>query len=276
MKIHLVAHTPDPAKAIAAAFLNMGIGMDTRKLEAISNEQAADALSEIFKSHLMAPLSFASFNFFWEDIPLFMRAHLVRHNVGCRYAERSLRFYDANLRNPTKDYDWDAMPSLKNKIGKKFPFEGINLAAVAQEEMERQMQLYSMFISEGVSQEDARNFIGVWYPTALQTTFTYEALRNLLADRLSSQAHAFWQKAAYQIKTLITGVSPLLGEGLVDSCQLAGRCVWNSRFDRDCEACIRRGLKTAHEHIWNRGTSFGPGTQCDCGVMKPLLLEAGQ
>jgi hypothetical protein len=93
---------------------------------------------------------------------------------------------------------------------------------------------------------------------------------------LSSQAHPFWQAAAKQIKDLVSEVSPILGEALVDSCQLAGRCVWNSRFDRDCDACIARGLKKAHEHIWNRHTTLGPNTQCDCGIMRPNLLTDGK
>ena len=118
MQIKLVTHTPNPEKAIAAAFLNMGIGKDTTSLDQITDEQAADALKEIFKSHLDAPLEFASFNLFWEDIPIFLRAQLVRHRVGWGFAERSLRFYDANLRDPAKDYDWTAMPTIQGKVAK--------------------------------------------------------------------------------------------------------------------------------------------------------------
>ena len=272
MKIHLVSSTPNPKKAIAAAFLNMGIGKDTTELEQITDAEAKDALVEIFKSHLDAPLEFATFNLFWEDIPLFLRAQLVRHRVGWGFAERSLRFYDANLRNPVEEYDWEAMPTITDKPFNNEIFGGRPIKEVVKAEMERQMFLYSKLIEEGIDQQEARNVIGVWYPTAMQTTCSYRALRTMLADRLSSQAHPFWQKAAKEIKRLITEIDQELGDGLIDSCELHGRCVWNSRFDRDCDSCIARGRKKAHIHIWDRATSFGANTQCDCGVIKPFGL----
>ncbi len=265
MQIYLVTHTPQPKKAIAAAFLNMGIGKDITSLDQITEEQANDALKEILKSHLDAPLEYASFNFFWQDIPLFLRAQLVRHRVGWGYAERSLRFFDANLRNPMENYDWDTMPTITNH---KDP----NIKKAIEKIMAEQMVLYSLLLKKGIDQQDARNIIGVWYPTAMQTTCSFRALRQMLADRLSSQAHPFWQKAAKQIKQLITEVDPDLGAALVDSCELAGRCVWNSRMDRDCDACIKRGLKKPHKHIWTETTTFGKQTQCKCGILKPLNL----
>lgn len=274
MKIQLISHTPNPKKAIAAAFLNMGIGKDTTNLDQITEEEANDALKEIFKSHLDAPLEFASFNLFWQDIPLFLRAQLVRHRIGWGYAERSLRFFDANLRaDAVKNYDWDAMPSLKDKIGKPDGvFSGVPIKDVVEKEMNRQLDLYSLLLQEGVDQQDARNIIGVFYPTAMQTTCSYRALRGMLADRLSSQAHYFWQKAAKQIKEIVTQVDQQLGDGLVDSCTLYGKCVWNSKYDRDCDSCIAKKTKVAHEHIWDRATSFGDNTQCNCGILKPLNL----
>jgi len=279
MKIHLVNYTPEPLKSIAIPFLNMGIGRDIRTTDDLTMDEARDAIKEIFKSHLDAPTEFASFNLFWEDIPLFLRAQLVRHRIGWGFAERSLRFYDANLKDSVKEYDWDAMPTvMKDKEGNEklskgeAPFYGTPIKDVVEMEMKRQMDLYSKLLKEGVDQQEARNIIGVWFPTSMQTTCTYRALRAMLADRLSSQAHPLWQKAAHQIKDLITEISPELGAGLVDSCELAGRCVWNSRFDRDCDACIERGRKKKHEHVWNRETSYGKNTQCDCGIMKPFDL----
>jgi hypothetical protein len=268
-----VTHTPDPAKAIAAAFWNTGIGHDVKSLSEISDEKAADALSEMFKSHLDGALEFASFNFFWEDIPIFMRAHLVRHRVGWGFAERSLRYYDAAMEDEVVNYDWGAMPNLPDAPAPgRTILGGQSLRGMMAGEMKRQVQFYDLLLKEGVDQQDARNVIGVWYPTNMQTTCTYRALRTMLASRLTSQAHPFWQKAAREIKALVTEVSPVLGAGLVDVCQIAGRCVWHSRFDRDCDDCIKRGMATAHEHNWTRTTSRGAFTQCDCGVMKPLLL----
>ena len=274
MKIHLVTNTPNPGKAIAAAFINMGIGKDVKSLDDITDAEAENALSEIFKSHLTAPLEFASFNFFWEDIPIFLRAQLVRHRVGWSYAERSLRFYDANLKDPTKKYDWDAMPSLK---GMKFvnPISGseVDMNEVMQQEMERQMIIYSAMIKQKIDQQDARNVIGVWYPTSMQTATTYRALRETMADRLSSQAHPLWQKAAKQIKELVSSVDKQLGDGLIDRCALSGRCVWLSKYDRGCPDCVARGWRKEHVHVWDRDTTFGKNTQCNCGTINKKLLN---
>jgi len=217
MKIHLISHTKEPLKSIAVAILNMGIGKDIRSIEDITYKEAVEAIKDVFKSHLDSPLEYASFNLFWEDIPLFLRAQLVRHRVGWGFAERSLRFYDANLRNPVENYDWDAMPTIKEKISEQEVLGKHPLKDLVESEMKRQMELYSLLLKEKVSQQDARNVIGVWYPTAMQTTCTYRALRQMLADRLSSQAHPFWQKAAKEIKQLIARIDPYLGEGLVDS-----------------------------------------------------------
>lgn len=273
MKIHLVTSTPEPKKAIAAAFLNMGIGKDTTSLSEISDEQANDAISEIFKSHLDAPLEYASFNLFWQDIPLFMRAQLVRHRVGWGFAERSLRFFDAKLREDSvKNYDWEAIPTVTDKPTKNAIFGGLTTKQIVEREMIRQLELYGLLLEEGVDQQDARNIIGVFYPTAMQTTCTYRALRQMLEDRLSSQAHPFWQKAARQIKALVTEVDPVLGAGLIDGCEKDGKCRWRSKYDRDCASCIERGREKAHEHIWDRETSFGPNSQCNCGILKQVFL----
>ena len=70
MKITLLTNTPEPKKAIAAAYLNMGVGKVFTKIEDITDKEASDGLKEILKSHLDSPLEFASFNLVWEDIPL--------------------------------------------------------------------------------------------------------------------------------------------------------------------------------------------------------------
>lgn len=253
--------------------INMGIGRDVKNLDDITEEEAKGYLNEVLISNLPEPLTFASFNFFWQDIPLFLRAQLVRSHIGWSFAERSLRFYDANLNNPVDDYSWDAMPSLTDDPTKEEPpFFGTSTKKVMKMEMERQMKLYTDLLKAGADQQEARNVIGVWFPTDMQTTCTYFALRKLIGKRISSQAHPLWQSAAQQIKALVTEVSPMLGEALIDECLMYGKCLWNSRLDRDCGDCISRGAKKSHEHEWTQTTTFGEKTQCSCGILKPLGL----
>lgn len=273
MKIYLISYTQNPEKAIAASMINMGIGKDITNLDEVSDEMVKEYLNEVLISNLPEPLTFASFNFFWQDIPIFLRAQLVRHHIGWSFAERSMRFYDANLDNPLNSIDWEqGLPSV-NEDSKKELFDK-NSKEIIKFEMSRQLDLYSMLIKSGVDQQDARNIIGVWYPTNIQTTCTYYALRHMISKRIGSQAHPLWQDAAKQIKALVTQVSPVLGESLVDACTIAGRCLWKSKLDRDCADCIKRGIEKSHTHIWNRHTSFGENTQCSCGIMKFNQIEA--
>ena len=184
-----------------------------------------------------------------------------------------MRYYDANMKSPVTDYDMVAMPTIKGKKGVgKTVLAGADLEGVMKNEMARQLELYSLLLQEGADQQDARNLIGVWYPTTMQTTCTYRALRAMLGDRLSTQAHPFWQQAAKQIKELITAVDKELGDALVDSCVMHGRCVWKSKYDRECDGCVARNWNVKHVHVYENETSFGKETQCKCGQMKPLNL----
>lgn len=273
MKISLITHTKDPLKAIAIPMLNMGIGKAVHSLDEISEEDALGYFNECIKSYLPEPLTFASFNLLWEDVPIFILRQLIRSHIGWSFAERSLRFWDPNLKKPVEEYDWKAMPIIdKIETHNEAPFFGTPLKKVVESEMSRQMELYKMLVEAGSDQQDARNILGVWFPTDIQTTCTYFALRHLLSKRLSSQAHPLWQEASRQIKELVTQVSKPLGDALVDACAIEGRCVWRSRLDRDCEDCIKRGKAQKHEHEYTETTSWGPNTQCKCGVLKPARL----
>ena len=254
MKIHLISYTKDPLKSIAAAILNIGIGRDIRTLDDISYEEAQKAFDDTCKSFLTSPLEYASFNFFWEDIPLFLRSELERARVGWSYAERSLRFYQANERNPVEKIDWKYFPSVKTDLDKKM---FITMAEI-------QMETYKNIKEYGLETQDARSSIGPWFGTALQTSSNFRALRDTMALRLSSQAHQGWKDAAGQIKQLVTEVDKVLGDSLTDICEIQGRCVWHSKMDRPCEDCKRRGRASNHEHSFSLKTKSGT-MQCSCG-----------
>jgi len=258
MQIHLISHTAEPLKSIAAACLNIGIGKDITSLADISREEAETVFKDTISSWLTSPLEYASFNFFWKDIPLFMRTELERARVGWSYAERSLRFYQAGERNPVEQIDWDLFPSVKTEEQK----------AAFKRMAEKNMSEYRRMQLNGLDTQDARNAIGVWFGTALQTSCNYRALRDTMAVRLSSQAHPAWQKAANRIKELVTEVDPLLGAGLVDVCEINKRCVWHSKLDRPCQNCIDRGKgENNHEHSFTLKTKSG-ALQCSCGELE--------
>ena len=257
MKIHLISYTSQPLKSIAAPILNIGIGRDIKDLDQIGRKEAISAFHDTLKSYLTSPLEFASFNFFWEDIPLFMRTELERARVGWGYAERSLRFYQAEERDPIERLDWRAFPSIKTEKQKQLFLESI----------QKEMQDYEHLKSEGIETQDARNVIGVWFGTALQTTANFRALRDTMAVRLSSQAHPMWQYAAKRIKQLVSDVDPVLGKALVDMCMIQGRCIWQSKLDRPCFDCKNRGWALNHVHKYTIKLKNNK-RQCSCGETK--------
>lgn len=269
MKIHLVTHTNEPLKAIAIAQGNIGIGRDIAGPNDISYEEASELVGDMLKSFLGSPLEFASFNLFWQDVPIFIVRELVRHRIGWSYAERSLRFYDVakeGISKPLEDFDESkfisvyedlSVPEIDNpEDDKEWSYAGFRQALYFQQR--EQMEFYSEWTSKGVPAQDVRLAIGVWYPTDIQTACTYRALRDMLALRLSSQAHPGWKDVAQQIKALVTEVDPILGGGLTDICEIQKRCVWYSKLDRPCEDCARRGRDVNHVHDFSNG-------QCTCG-----------
>lgn len=254
MKIHLISHTKEPLKAIAAACLNIGIGKDVCSVDDISRKEAIKVFKDTISSWLTSPLEFASFNFFWEDIPLFLRSELERARIGWSYAERSMRFYQAGTRNPVDKIDWKYFPSIKTDRQK-------TLFVL---ECKKEMKLYEQMKAQGIAIQEARCVIGSWYGTALQTSSTFRALRDTMAVRLSNQAHEGWKDATGQIKDLVTKVDPILGAALVDICELNQRCVWQSKLDRPCKDCVGKpwAKKINHVHDFSKG-------QCSCGEVKP-------
>jgi len=256
MKIYLLSYTKDPLKSIASAILSLGIGKGVTNLDNITREEAIDAFKDTCKSKLDSPLEFASFNFYFEDVPIFLLRELIRHRVGCSYAEQSLRFavLDENI---VDKFDPNFVKSVDTPEKRKEYFETLRLIT----------KQYKNLIDMGIEVQDARNVLGVWVPTHITTGFTYRALRDILALRQTSQAHPAWQDAVKQIKNLIEKVDPILNEELKDICLLSGRCTWKSKLDRNCDLCEKRFGEKTHVHKYDLYTWDGQ-PQCSCGVLK--------
>jgi thymidylate synthase (FAD) len=257
MKIHLISHTNEPLKAIAAAQLNIGTGRNITSINDISKEEAEETVADLLKSFLNSPLEFATINLFWENVPIFILRELIRHRIGWSYAERSLRFYDVADTDIDETTNMDYFPSLDDSVAD----EG---AAISTEDLwrntiDQQLDTYKWLKDHGASAQDARTVVGVWFPTNLQTACSFRALRDMMALRLSSQAHPAWKDAAKQIKAIVTGIDPFLGDALTDICDIQGRCVWQSRLDRPCDSCAERGRDANHGH------DYSNGGQCSCG-----------
>jgi len=258
-KIHLISHTSEPLKAISCAILNLGIGKDIIKLSDITKKEAENAFKDTVKSWLTSPLEYASFNFFVQNVPLFIIREWQRARIGWSYAERSMRFYQLN-------------ESIINKIDRRFYDSMDDKQWIAFLEIcKSQIKEYLKMRKQGIKTSDCRCVIGVWLPTQLQVSVNYRALRETMAVRLSAQAHSGWQIVAKEIKKLVAEVEPILGNNLVNVCELNQRCVWQSRMDRVCQDCIGKPWTKEPNHVHD----FSKG-QCSCGEFKPKTKKYGR
>jgi flavin-dependent thymidylate synthase len=257
-KMHLLTHTKEPMKAIANACLNLGIGKDITKSEDITYEEAETAFKDTIKSWLTSPLEYASFNFFAQNVPLYIVREWQRARVGWSYAERSMRFYQLD-------------ETIIDRIDRRFyPTYTDEQWASFKAMCLLQIHTYLELKKQGVETQDARCVIGVWLPTQLQVAVNYRALRDTLAVRLSSQANPGWQIVAREMKALVTEVDKTLGENLTDMCAIQGRCIWHSKLDRPCKECLERGRAENHVHKFDMKMKDGQ-MQCSCGMMQSEL-----
>lgn len=254
--LHLLSHTNEPLKAIAAAIENIGIGSDTTNLDDMTYEAAKDKVADTVKSYLSSPLEYASFNFFVQNVPIFIIREWVRARIGWSYAERSLRFFQLD-ETILEKIDRRFYPSLDDD-------QWVRFLAICRQEIGFYLELKERY---GFETQEARNVLGVWVPTQLQVAGNYRAIRDTMGLRLSSQAHPGWQLVAGEIKKRITEVDQFLGENITDICGIQGRCVWHSRLDRPCDDCMRRGREPNHSHSFTLQTKAGT-KQCSCGQLE--------
>jgi len=255
MRIDLQTCTEKPLHAIAAAALSIGRGQGARDVRDISDEDAVAAFKDACKGALSSVLEFATFNFFWQDVPIFLLRELYRSRFVSP-AEQSLRFTALDV-DIVDRFDMRYAPSVGENVG------------AYHELLKMQVMQYKLLLEQGVSVQDARNVLGVWVPTHTTTIISYRALRDILSVRQTSQAHPAWQDAVAQIKALVGAVHSVLAEELRDICDISGRCVWQSKLDRPCSACEARGRVANHVHDY---VLMGDGwAYCECGERKPIL-----
>jgi thymidylate synthase ThyX len=230
-------------QAIAAAHLSIGTGRGVHSLLGLTKEEAHPfdllydytepteeaivAFKDACKGFLSSALEFATFNFFWEDVPIFLLRELYRSRFVSP-AEQSLRFATVGA-GMAERFSMGYAPSILSEWQEEY-----------QNDLAAQILIYRKWLERGATPQDARNLLGVWVLTHTTTTMSYRALRDVLAVRQTSQAHPAWQDVVKQIKSLMWSIHPVLEEELRDICDIQGRCVWQSSLDRPCSACEQR------------------------------------
>lgn len=283
--VRLIWMTPDPLGAVAF-FNGIYSGKVYRSLDEVSDEARYQALVDVQKTHLQAPLEAIKLHFLIEGVDRSFTHQLVRQRTAV-YAQESMRFavlgdlIDATTLPPdllgtqrsdnlafaehvslaelreSREYD---MASKEERMRAVWDWAIANVDAA-----------YHMLVEGGMAAEEARGLL----PHATATRINYITdLRNLkdhAGNRLCTQAQFHWRMVFNQIVTEIAK----FGDGKPDDwqfkaiagsnlfrpvCYQIGHCPFQASFDRACsirdrvEANAKQG-RPSEEWIKDWGTS---------------------
>jgi len=173
LNVMLLAHTPDPERACAAAARQCYSDIGVQELkERMSDEQVKTLLDQVIKSGHTSTLEHATFTFGIEGISRACSHQLVRHRIAS-YSQQSQRYVNA------KNFNYILPPSIAANPELKKKFEDfIAIAAKA----------YTELSDSGISNEDARFVLPNACETKIVVTMNARALLNFFKERTCVRA----------------------------------------------------------------------------------------
>lgn len=272
-RVHLLAMTPDPLGAIAAA-CKMYEGHVVRNIaQDIKDEDRRHYFEQVQKTHLQAPFEFVDFHFMIEGVTRSFTHQMVRQRTAV-FAQESLRF-------AVKDGIDEEVALPPSLAGLKDDHPWVVLW---QQAVNRVDDIYCALIDAGMPAEDARGLL----PHNITTRLHYKTnLRNLMehaGNRLCTQAQFEWRLVWLQIVQAIreyrapvwdtgTEMNDWQYETLANLfrpiCYLTGKCEFKADFDRACS--IRNRVDANHEagrasSEWNEEYDVVEGNPIVAGV----------
>jgi len=225
--VHLLAMTPDPLGAIAAA-CRMYEGKPTYNLSEISPEEREHYANQVQQTHLKAPLEFVKFHFYIEGVPRDFTHQMVRQRTAV-FAQESMRF-------AVKD-NMAAEAYMPPSI------EALDLESPLRQEWFDHLtdveHFYNHLIGNGIPAEDARSILPHNTTTRLHYATDLRNLSEHSGNRLCTQAQFIWRDVFSKIIDAIRDYSPE-GEMLASLpffkpvCYQIGKCPFKADFDRGC------------------------------------------
>jgi len=248
-RVHLLWMTPDPLGAVASMY-RMYEGKVMYDLADVTDDERKRAFTQVFKTHLQAPLETIEMQFLIEGVTRSFTHQMVRQRVGAVYAQESMRFAvkEEDLRTITS-----LPPSLAGTQYKPDSFQYMSDPDQRQrwrnswdDVMNHIDVVYRRLVNDGMPAEDARGLM----PHAVTTRINYKtnllALSHHAGNRLCTQAQFEWRLVVMGIvKAIREYVGPVAGHEwqfplIADSevfrpiCYKLGRCPVNSDIDRGC------------------------------------------
>lgn len=217
MKVELIAHTPNPEKAVACAaklcYSACSIDEISDSLEA---EKAASFVEMLMKLGHQSPLEHITFTFAIEGVSRTLLAQLTRHRIAS-YSVQSQRY----VKSAGAEY---VIPPEIEKIPEaKAEFERMMLEAKKSYDNLTEILTKHYGSDDKKAIEDARYVLPNAWSTKLICTFNARSLLNFFSHRCCNRAQWEIRNLANKMFKLVYEVAPSVFENAGPSC-FRGAC----------------------------------------------------
>lgn len=213
LKVELIAYTPEPEVAVAAAARLCYSSRGAAELkEDLGQEEAVSLIKKLAAVGHLSPTEHVSFTFAIEGVSRTLSHQLVRHRIAS-YSQKSQRYV------PEPFFAYITPPSI-----------AANPAALAlfRKKME-ELQAAYWELSKLVPREDARYVLPNAVETKLVCTFNARSLYNFFRLRCCRRAQWEIRELALKMREEVRRVAPTLFALAGPSCETEGIC-WEGEF----------------------------------------------
>lgn len=277
-EVRLVWMTPDPLGAVAS-FNAIYSGRVVRSLADVTDEDRYQALADVQKTHLQAPLEAIKMHFLIEGVDRAFTHQLVRQRTAV-YAQESMRFavlgdlIDATTIPPHLQ---GTERSWTFEEDGEFDSERQRMRNVWDDCIREIDAAYHRLVDAGMPAEEARGLLPHCTATRLHYITDVRNLKDHAGNRLCTQAQFHWRMVFTQIVNEIANY----GNGQADEwqfkalaqsalfrpvCYQIGHCPFEASFDRACairervQAFSSRGVPSDKWHErYTETTRFSHG-----------------
>jgi thymidylate synthase (FAD) len=213
MKVDLIAYTPNPeAAAAAAARICYSARGAADLMQDLSREETKKLIEKLISMGHLSPMEHVSFTFAIEGVSRVLSHQLVRHRIAS-YSQKSQRYVDEN------NFSYITPPSINADP---------EAVVLYQKVMDDLQEAYRK-LAEVVPREDARYILPNAAETKLVCTMNARSLYNFFRMRCCRRAQWEIRELAHKMREEVRAVAPALFALAGPSCESEGIC-WEGDF----------------------------------------------
>lgn len=209
IKVKLVAHTPNPERALAVAARTCMRDADYEDSYAeLNDEDVQRILGSVIVSNHHSVLEHASFTFAISGVSRVLTHQLVRHRIAS-YCQLSQQ------RTDSSELQFTVPPEIE---------EELDLAKEYSRMMTSCQQLYNRLVQSGIPKGSARYVLPSGFNTRITMTINARSLFNLLAQRKCGVEEWEFQEVAQLMHRELMKVAPNIFWYAGPACETQGHC----------------------------------------------------